>query len=165
MTLPTEEKSEGVLPWDLSFLRFLASHSRSLDLFGLSFALRHRLGFFLSQTSCASSSMGLLLLLREEVLGLARPRRGRFVGTSGSVLAGSVLSSSSSSILFFLPLHGLASALGFGAFHGASENILFEMGPSNFLSSMLLEEGCQKFSTWCWGRRHSLSLNQFAHLS
>ncbi len=69
-----KEKGEVDLTWDLSRLRFLASHSRSLDLSGLSFAHGHRWGFFRSRTSLSSDSIG-LLLLREDDLGLSGPRR------------------------------------------------------------------------------------------
>ncbi len=68
-----EEEREADLSWDLTLLRFLASHSRNLDLSGLSLAHGYRWGFLLSQSSSSSGSTG-LLLLREDDLGLSRPR-------------------------------------------------------------------------------------------
>ncbi len=53
-----------------------------------------------------------------------------FMGSSGSVLAGSVVSSSSSSIVIYLPLHGSASALGFGEFHRGARTSCLRWAPA-----------------------------------
>ncbi len=58
-----------------------------------------------------------------------------FVGSSESVLKGSGLSSSSSIIVFFLPLHSSASAPGFGAIHGGAGRSWLRRDPASSFRS------------------------------